>query len=187
MTPAVMTHAVMTHVVLSVGSNIEREKNTQFALRSLVDKYRAVNISPLYETSAVGFDGPPFYNLIVGLKTEQSLPAIIDWLHQVESQAGRVRQPKSCDNRILDIDVVLYGNQSYHDSGYNVPRDAIEKYAYVLKPLVDIYPELIHPLLDIPIRQIWQRFEMQDQTIFRAELPAIKIATDNADKMPHGH
>ena len=55
----------MTRVVLSLGSNIDREKNTRYAIDHITAKYGELEISPIYETSSVGFAGPPFYNLIV--------------------------------------------------------------------------------------------------------------------------
>ena len=165
----------MTHVVLSLGSNIDRRKNIRFAINSIIGKYHETDISPVYETSSVGFDGPPFYNLIVGLHSDEPLDQIIEWLHQVESEAGRIRGPKAFASRVLDIDVVLFGDNNLRDQGYNVPRDEIEKYAYVLKPLADIYPDLIHPVLGISIEQMWSSFEMKNQTIFMAELPAMNM------------
>jgi 2-amino-4-hydroxy-6-hydroxymethyldihydropteridine diphosphokinase len=133
--------------------------------------YGDLDVSPVYETSSVGFDGPAFFNLILGLHTSQSLPEIIEILRGIESGAGRVRGAKTFDSRVLDIDVVLYGDENFRDRGYNVPRDEIEKYAYVLKPLSDIYPTLIHPVLGVTIEQMWQQFEMKEQTIFMAEFP----------------
>jgi 2-amino-4-hydroxy-6-hydroxymethyldihydropteridine diphosphokinase len=158
----------MTHVVLSVGSNIEREKNTRYAIDHITAKYGQLEISPIYETSSVGFDGPPFYNLIVGFHSGDGLPEIIETLREIEYGAGRIRGPKSFASRILDIDVVLYGDQNFRDDGVNVPRDEIEKYAYVLKPLANIYPDMIHPLLGISFHELWQNFDLKDQTIFMA-------------------
>ncbi len=161
----------MTQVVLSLGSNIEREKNTRYAIEQITARYGPLDISPIYETSAVGFDGPPFFNLIVGFECSDELPDIIDTLREIESGAGRIRGPKSFASRILDIDVVLYGDQNFREQGYNVPRDEIEKYAYVLKPLADIYPDQVHPILGETFSALWQKFEMKQQTIFIAELP----------------
>ena len=159
----------MTHVVLSLGSNIEREKNIRFALKELETQYGRLDVSPVYETSAVGFDGPAFYNLIAGLNSKQQLPDIVESLRNIESRAGRVRGAKSFDSRVLDIDVVLYGDRNMRGEGYNIPRDEIEKYAYVLKPLADIYPDLIHPVLGASIASMWREFEMKEQTVFIAE------------------
>ena len=159
----------MTHVVLSIGSNIDREKNTHYALAQIQQIYGELDISPVYETSSVGFVGPSFFNLIVGFQTTEPLQKIVENLKQIEARAGRTRGPKTFDSRVLDIDVVLYGTQNFRDQGINVPRDEIEKYAYVLKPLADIYPELVHPVTKLKISEMWSNFESKDQTLFLAE------------------
>jgi len=161
----------MTQVVLSLGSNIDREKNTRFAIDEIRNRYGELDVSPVYETSAVGFEGPPFFNLIVGLHTDSGLEAVIADLKQIELDAGRIRGPKTFDSRVLDIDVVLYGDGNFRERGINVPRDEIEKYAYVLKPLADLYPDLVHPVTGKTIADMWSRFEMKDQTLFMAEFP----------------
>ena len=161
-------------VVLSIGSNIDRDANTRYALKEIRRLYGELDVSPVYETSSVGFDGPPFFNLIVGFRTNQELQQIIQTLRGIEGGAGRVRAAKTFDSRVLDIDVVLYGNQNFRDWGINVPRDEIEKYAYVLKPLSDIYPDLIHPITGITMEQMWQQFEIKDQTLFIAEFPLVQ-------------
>ncbi len=161
----------MTHVVLSIGSNIDREKNTRFAIEQLRRKYGKLDISPVYETSSVGFIGPAFFNLIVGFYTEEPLQRIVEDLKQIENRAGRTRGPKKFDSRVLDIDAVLYGSQNFREQGINVPRDEIEKYAYVLKPLADIYPDLVHPVTGLTIKEMWENFEVKDQTLFLAEFP----------------
>ena len=160
----------MTHVVLSLGSNIDRERNIQYAIDCLREIWGELDVSPIYETSSVGFDGPAFFNLIVGMHSEQSLQDIIDHLKAIETQAGRIRGPKTFDSRVLDIDVVLYGDNNFREQGINVPRDEIEKYAYVLKPLADIYPDLEYPVTGERFENMWQSFEMKDQTLFIAEL-----------------
>lgn len=161
----------MTHVVLSIGSNIDREKNTRYALEQIKHRYGELDISPVYETSSVGFVGPSFFNLIVGFQTDETLQRIVENLKQIEARAGRTKGPKTFDSRVLDIDVVLYGSQNFRDQGINVPRDEIEKYAYVLKPLADIYPDLVHPVTNLKISKMWSNFESKDQTLFLAEFP----------------
>ena len=159
----------MEHVVLSLGSNIERHKNIRYAISEINARFGELTLSPVYETSAVGFDGPPFFNLVVGFYTELPISEVIAVLKEIEMAAGRKQGPKAFDSRILDIDVILYGEHNLRPQGLNVPRDEIERYAYVLKPLADIYPDLLHPILGLPIASIWQNFEAKDQTLFIAE------------------
>ncbi|MEM7194612.1 MAG: 2-amino-4-hydroxy-6-hydroxymethyldihydropteridine diphosphokinase [Pseudomonadota bacterium] len=158
------------HVVLSLGSNIDREKNIRFALQEIRDQYGDIEVSPIYETSSVGFDGPSFFNLVVGMQSSDPVEDIIGSLQQIETVAGRVRGPKSFDSRILDIDVILYGTENFRPDR-NIPRDEIEKYAYVLKPLSDLYPELTYPMTGETFAVMWKAFEMKDQTAFMAEFP----------------
>lgn len=169
----------MTLVVLSLGSNIDRERNIGYAVREIRRRYGDIEVSPVYETSAVGFDGPPFYNLVVGLRSGEGLPGIIGAIREIESGAGRVRGPKKFDSRVLDIDVILYGDENWRERGINVPRDEIERYAYVLKPLADLYPGFVHPVLGIPVGEMWERFEPRGQTLFLAKYP-LAPGTDDA-------
>ncbi len=161
----------MTHVVLSLGSNIDREVNIRYALREIESRFGPLELSPVYETSAVGFDGPAFYTLGAGMQCDLDLPVIIEALREIESGAGRVRGSKTYDSRVLDIDVILYGDENWRDRGFNVPRDEIERFAYVLKPLADLYPDLRHPILGQTMAEMWAGFDARDQTLFLAEIP----------------
>ena len=161
----------MTHVVLSLGSNIDKEQNIARAIDDIRRSYGTLEISPVYETSAVGFTGPTFFNLVVGFHTDDFVADIRQNLRRIESVAGRVRGPKSFASRILDIDIILYGDQNLLDQGYNIPRDEIEKYAYVLRPLADLYPDLIHPVSEISISQMWQEFDTGNQSLVMVDFP----------------
>ena len=60
----------MPRVGISVGSNVERERHVPAALRQLAEQFGELVVSPVYEAQAVGFDGAPFFNLVVGVDTE---------------------------------------------------------------------------------------------------------------------
>ena len=92
-------------------------------------------------------------------------------LRDIEAKAGRVRGRKTFASRVLDIDVILFGDQNLRDQGYNIPRDEIEKYAYVLKPLADLYPDLTHPVTGETIAAMWQQFELKDQVLTVVDFP----------------
>lgn len=165
----------MTHVVLSIGSNIEREKNIRFAISEIEKNYGRLDISPVYETSSVGFDGPPFFNLVAGFHCSDQVRKIRDCLRRIESAAGRIRGRKTFDSRVLDIDILLYGQHNLKDQGYNIPRDEIERFAYVLKPLADLYPDMVYPLTGETVIYMWQRFKLREQSIFITDFPIISI------------
>ena len=148
----------MTRIALSLGSNIERKKHIRFALTALQDLFGKLDISPVYETRAVGFDGPDFYNLVVIAHTCLELDDLLEKLHQIENDAGRVRDGEGLMSRVLDIDVLLFGNANLLAEGRNIPRDEISQVAYVLKPLAEVLPEMRHPISGRRFASLWANF-----------------------------
>lgn len=148
----------MTQVVLSLGSNIERKKNIHFALKELVNMFGTLDISPVYETQAVGFEGPDFYNLVVVLDTDLELKDLMSGIRRIEMDAGRIRGEKSLQSRHLDIDILLFGDADLRKQGRNIPRTEIDSAAYVLKPLADILPKMRHPVSGRCFEALWQAF-----------------------------
>ena len=131
-------------IFLSLGSNIEPEKNIDFAKEQLQIKYGKLLISSIYKTKAVGFKGDDFLNLVIKTSTSDSPETVIDYLHYIEKQTGRETGTGQFNSRTLDIDLLLYGNLI--DASLNLPRDEILEYDFVLEPLVEIFPEGIHPI-----------------------------------------
>lgn len=148
----------MTLLALSLGSNIEREKHIFFALKSLQGLFGKLDISPVYETRALGFKGPDFYNLVVVVHTLLELDALHEKLQQIEHDAGRVRDGKGFESRVLDIDMLLFGDANLRDEGRNIPRDEIDHAAYVLKPLAEVLPDMRHPVSGQRFKRLWANF-----------------------------
>ncbi len=157
----------MTYITLSIGSNIEREKNVRYAIHEIAARYGEINLSPVYETASVGFEGPPFLNLALGFHSEDGLLQILEYLRGIESDVGRVRGRKSFDNRLLDIDVILFGDQNLRSAGYDIPRYEIEKFAYVLKPLADLHPRMLHPVTGKTCHRMWREFSKKSEQLIR--------------------
>ena len=130
-------------IFLSLGSNIEPEKNIDFARNQLQIKYGKLLISSIYKTKAVGFKGDDFLNLVLKAATDDDPELVIDHLHSIEKQTGRETGTGQFNSRTLDIDLLLYGDLI--DPSLNLPRDEILKYDFVLEPLVEIFPEGMHP------------------------------------------
>jgi len=146
----------MTRVYVSLGSNIEPEKNLHAALAELRAMFADIVVSPVYRCAAVGFEGPDFLNLAVGLDTELGPHALNDWLHALEDRHGRRRDVPRFSSRTLDADIVLYGDQVLTGTGnLQVPRAEL-KYAFVLKPLTDIAADVVHPVLRKTLLELWR-------------------------------
>lgn len=145
----------MTRAYLSLGSNLEPEKHLCAALSELRAKFGDIVVSPVYRFAAVGFDGPDFLNLAVGIDTDLDPVALNDWLHALEDRHGRRRDVPRFSSRTLDIDIVLYGDRVLTGPGHlELPRFEL-KHAFVLKPLVDIAPQAVHPILGKTLAQLW--------------------------------
>jgi 2-amino-4-hydroxy-6-hydroxymethyldihydropteridine diphosphokinase len=144
----------MTACYVSVGSNIDKAKNIQAGLTSLRETFGELTISPIYETVAVGFEGDDFFNLVVSFETHLSAHDVFDVLRQLEFKQGRLPNSQKFTPRKLDLDLLLFGDMIIHDDVLKIPRDDIEKYRFVLQPLADIAPDLIHPILHKSYREM---------------------------------
>ena len=154
---APVTRGHLVHV--GVGSNIEREHNIRSGVNVLRERFRNVAMSTVYESAAVGFDGDPFYNLVVRFETELTIDALGVTLRQFEDMHHRDRSLASFGPRTLDIDLLLYDDVVLHQGKLQLPRDEIEKHAFVLRPLAELSGELIHPVSDESLNMMWQQFD----------------------------
>jgi 2-amino-4-hydroxy-6-hydroxymethyldihydropteridine diphosphokinase len=149
----------VTRGYISIGSNIEKEKNILSALRALAMYFGGLVVSSTYETEAVGFTGDTFHNLIVGFDSDLDIKTIAEQLRQIELDHGRTRECKKFSSRTLDLDLILYGDLVITEGRLQIPRDEIERYAFVLEPLAEIAGDLRHPVSKISYRELWERFD----------------------------
>lgn len=148
----------MPRAYLGIGSNVDRERNIASCLNALRRRFGSLTVSPVYRCEAVGFDGDDFFNLAVGIDTELEPEALVTELHAIESEHGRTRQGPRFSDRTLDIDLLLYGDRVLDRPGMAVPRGEILEHAFVLRPLADIAPEVVHPVEKRSIGELWKAF-----------------------------
>ncbi|MDD2768699.1 MAG: 2-amino-4-hydroxy-6-hydroxymethyldihydropteridine diphosphokinase [Methylococcus sp.] len=151
----------MPEVFVSVGSNVDRERHIPSALEALRDRFGPLRISSVYETAAVGFEGDPFYNLVVGFETELPLGVVAAALTLIETDHGRTRDSRKFSARTLDLDLLLYGDAVISEGKLQLPRKELTEYAFMLEPLAEIAPDLKHPLSELRIQELWDRYEKQ--------------------------
>lgn len=149
----------MPEVFVSVGSNVDRERHIPSALEALRDRFGPLRVSSVYETAAVGFDGDPFYNLVVGFETELPLAEVAAALTLIETNHGRTRESRKFSARTLDLDLLLYGDAVVSEGKLRLPRKELTEYAFMLEPLAEIAPDLKHPLSGLRIQELWDRYE----------------------------
>ena len=148
----------MNRVYLSLGSNIDREFHITSALDALHAKFGELTISRVYESESVGFDGSPFYNLVVGIQTELDLSDLSNALKQLEDRHGRDRQAPRFASRTLDIDIVTYDDQVGTIAGIELPRPELYYNAFVLWPMAELRGSERDPKTGHSYAELWAGF-----------------------------
>lgn len=141
---------------LSLGSNIQPEQHLAAALAALRAAFDVVAVSPLYRTTAVGFDGADFLNAAAVVHTVLSPQALNDWLHALEDRHGRDRSGPRFGDRPLDIDIVLFDESVLEGPGnLRIPRPELQ-HVFVLKPLADIAAKVVVPGTGCTVGELWR-------------------------------
>ncbi len=148
----------MTTVYVGVGSNIDRERHVKIAIEELAEIDSSLRVSSVYESAAVGFEGERFYNLVVELQTSQTLSHFSHLLRKIELKWGRRESAAKFQNRALDLDILLFGEQVSLQPPV-VPRKDIFIYPFVIQPLYELCPNLIIPDDGRSITEVWQNMD----------------------------
>lgn len=156
----------MATVYLSLGSNIEREKNLSAGLDALVQAFGDLRMSEVFESEAVGFDGDNFYNLVAAIETDLSVGELAMRLRTIEDDNGRVRSGPKFSARTLDIDILTYDDLTGVVDGVKLPRGEILKNAFVLLPLSELAPDTQHPLEKKTYQQLWEEYDQASQKLW---------------------
>ncbi|MDD5321322.1 MAG: 2-amino-4-hydroxy-6-hydroxymethyldihydropteridine diphosphokinase [Methylococcales bacterium] len=147
---------------ISIGSNIDKDKNVLASLQALEHYFGKQTVSSIYESEPVGFSGDTFYNLVVGFDSDLEVKEVAKQLRQIELDNGRTRDSQKFSARTLDLDLILYGDLIVNDGRLRIPRDEIERYAFVLEPLAEIAPALKHPVSHLSYAELWEKFDKTD-------------------------
>jgi 2-amino-4-hydroxy-6-hydroxymethyldihydropteridine diphosphokinase len=152
----------MTIGYISIGSNIDKEIHIPASIKELRQLFGPLRISSVYESAAVGFIGDTFHNLILSFESNLSAKEVAKSLRNLELNHGRSRTAPKFSSRTLDLDLILYGEHIIHDGRLQIPRDEIERYAFVLEPLAEIAGDCLHPITQISFAQLWENFDKTD-------------------------
>ncbi len=156
----------MTTLALSIGSNIDAESNIRAALGALSLEFDNIRNSTTYESQAVGFVGDNFLNLVVLADTDKKLDEVASILKRLEDQLGRDRQQVRFSGRTMDIDILLYGNESGMYCGIELPRPEVTENAFVLQPLSELLPDAVHPATGLSYLKLWQDYDKSKQRLW---------------------
>jgi 2-amino-4-hydroxy-6-hydroxymethyldihydropteridine diphosphokinase len=139
---------VSVRAAIALGSNLENPEDQVrrgFDEIAALPETKLMARSALYRTAPVGYkDQPDFVNACALVETALAPRALLDNLLAIEERHGRVRSIPN-GPRTLDLDIVLYGDQRIHEPGLTVPHPRAHERAFVLKPLLDVWPDAVIP------------------------------------------
>lgn len=156
----------MATVFVSIGSNINRYQHISSALDALQAYFGELMVSRVFESVAVGFEGDNFLNLAVGFECHLALGALLTQLRIIEDNNGRQRNGPKFSSRTMDIDILTYDELVGDIDGVMLPRDELSKNAFVLLPMVDIAPDILHPQLRESYRKLWSAYDKRSQRLW---------------------
>jgi len=141
----------MMKVFLSLGSNLgNRQTNLSKAINEIDENVgRVISFSGVYETEAWGFESNDnFLNQVIVVMTDVEPFQLIDDLLDIEKTMGRKRNDyRKYESRIIDIDILFYGEEIISEENLKIPHPLLHERKFILEPLNEIAPDLIHPIL----------------------------------------
>src|SRR4030042_2557033 len=141
-------------VYLSLGSNLgNRQENLDRALKLLSERMRVCKVSSIYDTEAVGpITQPRFLNLACEVFTHLTPEGLLALAKGIEQKMGRYS--RSGEPRVIDIDIVLYGDKVLNTKDLVIPHPHMHERSFVLIPLSEIAPDAVHPTLKNTMKEL---------------------------------
>ncbi len=161
----------MTAAYISLGSNVEPERNLCSGVAALRQRLGTLRLSPVYRSAAVGFDGAAFLNLAAAADTALSPLALRALLRAIEDEHQRDRSAPRFSDRCLDLDLVLYGDLVMATEELTLPRPDLLHHAHVLKPVCDLGGGLRHPLSGQTLAAHWTAMAAAAPPLVEVSLP----------------
>ena len=159
----------MATVFLGVGSNIERERYIVAGLDALQGLFGELALSSVYDSAAIGFEGQAFLNLVVQVETTLDVGDLARQLRHIEVEHGRPAHATRFSSRQLDIDILTYDDNVGVIDGVELPRGEILENAFVLCPLAELAPQVLHPAVGQSYAALWRGYDQAAQHLSKVE------------------
>jgi len=170
---------------IGLGGNLgDRQSFLDKAVAALQEHERlsVVQVSSYYETEPVGGppDAPLFLNAVVQVETDLEPRELLAVLLDIERQLGRVRGERNAP-RTIDLDLLLYDDLILNDPGLTIPHPRMHERGFVLEPMAEIAPDLVHPILGDTMQELWDKWEpeddSEDEAVDVSKAPRVRSAT----------
>jgi 2-amino-4-hydroxy-6-hydroxymethyldihydropteridine diphosphokinase len=160
----------VTLAYVSGGSNLDAEQNLLLAARALKASYPGARFSHCYRNQAIGFDGPEFINFVAELPVGGMPRDLKAELERIELLCGRERGAPRWQPRTMDLDILLFGDVVLQEPGLTLPRPDLVRWAFMLGPLAEVAPDVVHPLQRRSIAALWRDFDQAAHPLQAAPL-----------------
>lgn len=149
------------HIIfLGLGSNVgDKKQNLEKTISKLRERISDIKVSKFYETEPWGYtEQDKFLNAAICGKTSLSPSELLEFIKLVENKIGRIKRFK-WGPREIDIDMLFYDDLVYKDKSITIPHPFLQEREFVLKPLVDLAPNFVHPVFKETVGQLYERIE----------------------------
>ena len=145
---------MMNEITISLGSNIDPSDNLERAGDLIKNKFNLIKSSKIYSSKSEGFVGKDFLNQVILCDTDLTFEKVIKLLKGIEVSMGRKKEKIKFSDRLIDLDLLTFGEEIIKRNNQEVPHKDIEKYSFVLVPLAEICPRKIHPLNGLTFKEM---------------------------------
>jgi len=142
---------------LGIGTNLGDRKNNLNEALALIEEHigSIVKSSAIYETEPWGFQSRDYFlNMVMEVETKLRPSGLLGRILMVEANMGRLRDEKGYSSRIIDIDILFYGNMKFEKKTLVIPHPRLHERRFVLVPLCDLVPDLVHPVLGKTVKTL---------------------------------
>ncbi|MDA4115801.1 MAG: 2-amino-4-hydroxy-6-hydroxymethyldihydropteridine diphosphokinase [Thaumarchaeota archaeon] len=157
---------------MALGSNLgDREGNLRRAIMAIGARTRLVAASSVYETEPMyREDQGWFLNCVVVVETDLDPHALLRWLKETEAELGR--DPRAARNapRVIDMDILFYGEVVISGPSLQLPHPGIAERAFVLVPLEEVRPSLVHPVLGKSVAELLDGLQTRKGVVRRPDV-----------------